>query len=184
MSVPKSYKGILELFEKQPAEIQKYFSYLPRLIGGDLPYDIALAYLFSQIERAHRRALYCGITKRYSANSELTDEIIRKEYVTRDGFKQLFKNVYGQDFPDALSKMIEHAEEMRDTGMHGKETDDADLRQAIHDVFEYAKGLNATINGLSGFEPFGDLRGFKGRGENMDKETTRWILKGIGFSIK
>jgi hypothetical protein len=184
MSVPKSYKGILELFKKQPVEICKYFRYLPPLIKNDLPYDIALAYLFSQIERAHRRTLYCGITKRYSANSELTDEIIRKEYVTRDGFKQLFKNVYGQEFPDGLNKMIEHAEDMRDTEMHGKPAGDADLRQAIHDVFEYAKEFNRMISRLEGFEPFGDLRGFKGRGENMDKETTRWILKGLSFSIK
>ena len=80
--------------------------------------------------------------------------------------------MFGQEFPPALVTLIEHAEEMRDTGMHGRESTEPDMRQAIHDVFDYANRFNALVNGLAGFEPFGDLRGFKGRGENLDKATT------------
>ena len=68
MSVPKSYLGILKLYESQPQEVQTYFCHLSALIGADMPYDVALAYLFSRVERAHRRTLYCGITKLYAAN--------------------------------------------------------------------------------------------------------------------
>jgi hypothetical protein len=71
MTVPKSYKGLLKLHESQPPEIKKYFEHVPKLMNADMPYDIALAYLFSRIERAHRLTLYCGVTKLYSANSEL-----------------------------------------------------------------------------------------------------------------
>jgi hypothetical protein len=183
MSVPKSYKGVRTLYDAQPDEIRRYFEHLPYLITSQTLYDVALAYLFSRVERAHRRALYCGITKRHAANSEFTDEVVRKEYLTRAGFKTLFKAVFDEDFPDSLSTLIEHAEQMRDTGMHGRETSDADMRRAIHDVFAYAREFNALVNRLEGFQPFGDLRGFKGRAESLEKRTTRWILKGMGFSV-
>lgn len=184
MGVPKSYKGVLKLYESQPDELKKYFGHLSLLINADMPYDIALAYLFSRVERAHRRSIYCGVIRRYSANSELTDEIVRKEHLTRDGFKQLFKVIFDAEFPEALAELIGHAEDMRDTGMHGGETTESQMRQAIHDIFEYAKLFNAVVYELAGFTPFGDLRGFKGRQENLDKATTRMILKGIGFSIR
>lgn len=183
MSAPKSYKGIHKLYGEQPIEIQQYFEHLPDLITSQLTYDVALAYLFSKVERAHRRALYCGITKRHAANSKFTDEVVHKEHLTRHGFKTLFKTVFGQDFPNELAELIQHAEGMRDTGMHGRETCDANMRQAIHDVFKYAHEFNILCNSLANFQPFGNLRGFKGRGENLDKETTRWILKGMGFSV-
>ena len=66
--------------------------------------------------------------------------------------------------------------------MQGKQATAANLRKAIHDVFEYAKEFNNLVSSLEGFKPFGDLRGFKGRRENMDKNSTRWILKGLGFA--
>jgi hypothetical protein len=183
MPVPKNYKQVLKHHNEQPTEIQKYFEHVPKLLSADMPYDIALAYLFSRVEMAHRRALYCGIVKIYSANSELTDAIIRKEYLTREGFKILFKAVFSEEFPDSLAEAITHAEEMRDTGMHGRETTESEMRRAIHDVYEYAKTFNGLVEGIAGFKPFGDLRGFKGRAENLDKATTRLMLKGLGFTI-
>ncbi len=173
MSVPKSFKGVRKLYDSQTEEIRRYFEHVPALITAEMPYDVALAYLFSRVERAHRRTLYCGITKLYAANSEFTDAIVRKEHLTRDEFKALFKAVFGKEFPSTLATLIEHAEGMRDTGMHGRETGEADMRQAIHDVFDYARQFNALVYGLAGFQPFGDLRGFKGRAENLDKATAR-----------
>jgi hypothetical protein len=184
MSVPASYVGVRKLYDAQPAEIQRYFEHLPKLISADMPYDIALAYMFARVERAHRMTLYCGIVKRYAANSELTSHVVRKQYITRDSFKRLFAAVFGQDYPDALAALVEHAEEMRDTGMHGGDTAEPQMRQAIHDVFEYAQQFNALVTGIAGFQPFGDLRGFKGRGENLDKDTTRFVLKGIGLDVR
>jgi len=51
MAVPKSYKQVLKHHSAQPGEIQKYFEHIPKLIDAEMPYDIALAYLFSRIER-------------------------------------------------------------------------------------------------------------------------------------
>lgn len=184
MSVPKSYKGIIKLFEQQPAEVRRYFQHLPALVSGNWPYDVALAYMFGQVERAHRRALYCGITKRFAADSRLVHNIVRKEYLTREKFRDLFGSVFSHSFPNVLTERMKHAQDMRDFGIHGQETSDREMRRAIHDVFQYARDFNNLALALGGFKPFGDLRGFKGRGGNLPRETTRWLLKGMGFSVR
>lgn len=183
-TIPASYKGLLKLYQDQPKELRDYFEHFPKLMTASLPYEIAIAYLFSRVERAHRRALYCGITKKYSANSDLVDDVVRREFVSRDSFKRMFATVFGKEMPKNIAKLIEDAEFVRDKGIHGKDPDDKEMRKAMHDIFKYADEFNNFVSGLESFRPFGDLRGFKGRGENLDKETTRWILKGLGFSIQ
>jgi hypothetical protein len=65
--------------------------------------------------------------------------------------------------------------------MHGKGASDDDKRNAIAHVLEYAQELNDLTERLGGPRPFGDLRGFKGAGQALDKATTHWVLKGMGF---
>ena len=67
--------------------------------------------------------------------------------------------------------------------MHGKQASDALLRNAIARVLEYAEAVNAQL--LSGFalEPFGSLKGFAGRAKKLDKRTSRFMLKGMGFGL-
>jgi len=122
--------------------------------------------------------------KNHAANSELTDSVVQKEYLTRESFDRIFLNIFKTPIPDSVKKLLFDAEEIRDTSMHGKEVDDPPLRKAIQDILQYLEQYNAHMKTTHGFEPCGDLRGFKGRLENLDKETTRWILKGLGFSIK
>ena len=57
------------------------------------------------------------------------------------------------------------------------------MRQAHVDIIEYAESVNIELQSVAGFEPFGDLRGFKGKVKSLEKGTTRWLLKGIGFSV-
>ena len=40
-----------------------------------------------------------------------------------------------------------------------------------------------SSDGQAEFRPFGDLRGFKGRGQPLERTTTRWVLKGMGMGI-
>ena len=77
----------------------------------------------------------------------------------------------------------ERAEEIRDKVMHGKTTTDKEKREALASIIEYAERFNALVSGIAAFRPFGDLRGFKGRGQSLDKSTSRWLLKGMGFPI-
>jgi hypothetical protein len=184
MSEAKSYKGLLKVYAEQPNQVRIYFDAFPLLVSADIPLEVALSYLFSRVERAHRRSLYCGVCKNYGGNSELVGKIVHQEFMTRDRFKTLFKAVLKTDFPNSLSDLIEHAEKTRDMFLHGRDQKPSNARQAIIDVFDYAAEFNKTVFDAAGFKPFGDLRGFKGRGENLNMDTTKWILKGIGFSIQ
>jgi len=67
--------------------------------------------------------------------------------------------------------------------MHGKSVIAVDLRKAISSIFDYAEALDSEVQKLSGVRPFGDLRGFKGRSQPLDKTTSKWLLKGLGFSL-
>ena len=179
-----NYKQLLDIYDAHTPEIQKYFEHLPRLLKDSYPYEIVVAYLFSGTERAHRRTLYCGIVKRFSANSGLTDEITRSLYLTREDFLSIFKAVFGTSIDDTLLALLRSAEKVRDKGIHGKDPTDAEMREAIKEILDYAHGFNEQVNRLMEFRPFGDLRGFKGRAENMDIDTTKLVLKGLGLRVQ
>ena len=77
---------------------------------------------------------------------------------------------------------IAEAEKVRDLILHGKQVSEVDKRKAVVDVLEYAKSFNAEVSRIAGFKPFGSLKGFKGRGQPLDKSTSRWVLKGVGLT--
>ena len=165
----KSYKGILIEYQSLPENIQKYFEYLPELIKGD--YEIAIAYLFFKIEQGQNRLLY-GVAR----------NIVNYHHLTRDGFKQIYKNIFNKPLPDSIIKQLKEAEKTRDKVVHGKQVKEDQLRQAITDCLIYAKLVNEEIKNIASFEPFGDMRGFKGRKESLSKDVTHFLLKGLGFS--
>ena len=160
----KSYKGILIEYQSLPENIQKYFEYLPELIKGD--YEIAIAYLFFKIEQGQNRLLYGGAVKLFAADIEVARNIVNYHHLTRDGFKQIYKNIFNKPLPDSIIKQLKEAE----------------IRKAINDFLIYAKLVNEEIKNIASFEPFGDMRGFKGRKESLSKDVTHFLLKGLGFS--
>lgn len=177
-----SYKGVLKRYEASTEQVRWYFDQFPGLIGN-FPYEVTLAYLFLSTEKAHNRALYCGVVKLHRADSEIADRVMNTHHMIRDGFLELYKNVFGHALSAATVAKIKDAEKIRDRVIHGKDVTAPELRQALVDVIEYAEALNIDVAAIGGFEPFGNLRGFKGRGEPLDKSTTRWLLKGLGFAI-
>lgn len=182
MATAASYKGVLKRYQESTPEVQWYFSQIPLLLPA-FPYEVTLAYLFLRTEKAHNRALYCGVVKLHRAHTEIADRAVNTHHLTRDGFLDLYKNVFGHALSPATVAKIKDAEKIRDRVIHGKDVTDQDLRQALVDVIVYAEALNTDVHAMAGFKPFGDLRGFKGRAEPLDKSTTRWLLKGIGFAI-
>lgn len=176
----KSYKGILTEYQSLPENIQKYFEYFPELIKGD--YEIAIAYLFFKIEQGQNRLLYGGAVKLFGADIEVARNIVNYHHLTRDGFKQIYKNIFNKSLPDRIIKQLKEAEKTRDKVVHGKQVKEDQLRQAITDCLIYAKLVNEEIKNIASFEPFGDMRGFKGRKESLSKDVTHFLLKGLGFS--
>lgn len=52
----KSKPGLLNFYNECPEPVRWYFTHLPRLVE-EFPLDVALAYVFAQIEAAHNMAL-------------------------------------------------------------------------------------------------------------------------------
>lgn len=179
-SQPKTYKDVLKKFNELPQEIKDYFSPVSDLISK-YPLEISLAYLFSKVELAQNMTVYCGIVKLHQAHAEVTRSVLNSQHITRKGFQIYFNAIFEKNITKEIDELIKKAEKIRDKLMHGKDVYQEEYREAIVNIFEYAKEFNMFVKTLAGFQPFGPLRGFKGRAEPLDKSTTRWLLKGMGF---
>jgi hypothetical protein len=162
--------------------VAAYFDALPRLVESR-DWEVALAYAFIRLERAQNMTLYCGAVKVHRANCAVARRVIDVQHLTREGFLELFNNVIGKPMPTPQVTKVQKAEKTRDKVVHGKQVSVAEIRDAIVGILEHAADLNAFILAEAGFMPFSDLRGFKGRASSLDKRTTRWLLKGLGFAI-
>ena len=133
----KSYKGLLKKYDDLPEEIKNYFKELPNLINEEKQlYEVTLAYLFLKIEQAQNRCLYGGMVKIHRSNTTFASRIINKQHLTREGFKKLYKNIFGIPLSENSVSKLKEAEKIRDQVIHGKEVSDKDLRKAIVDCLE------------------------------------------------
>lgn len=182
--VPKNWRGVVKRYEGCSEEVQSYFANIPNLVEN-YDWETSLGFMFIRVEKAHNTMLYCGATKLHKANIEIARNLVDKHHITRKEFRRLFKNVFGKPVESSLSNVLKEAEAVRDKVVHGKKTTDADNRKAIVRVLEYAEGMNVFVSDISGFKPFtNDLRGFKGLAGALDKSTTGWLMKGLGFEKK
>jgi len=183
MTTPGSWRGVVNRFKQAPKEVQKYFEYLLPL-AGQFPGQVILPYLFSRIEYGHNMTIYCGVVKLHRADADLTWNVIDKQHMTRDQFRKLFTTVFGGSIPKAIYEQLEVAERVRDKVIHGHYVADKEIRKAVVSVLGYAEHFNNLVRKLAGFPAFGKYSGFKGRGKSLDRTTTRWLLKGMDFSVK
>lgn len=187
VEIAASRRGLRNLYNRLPVEVQGLFGELPVLLDGDLSLDIALAYVFFRVEQGQHLTLYCGARKLHKTESTLTWQALDGHHMTRDEFRSLFKTVYGFPVDGDTLDCIARAEAIRDRVMHGKKATDAEKREAISRVLQYAAMMNelVAVKKRLGFRPFsGNLRGVVGRLDHLDKSTTRWILKGMGFTLQ
>lgn len=168
-------------FEESPRNVREYFRCAPQLLEGEYPYDVVLAWMFARLERAHNMAIHAGVVKLHRGDSTVTRNVLDTHHMTRDGFRKLFKTVFDKPLKKEIATTLNTAERIRDKTMHGKAVTDAEYRKAIVAVVDYAEVFNEFMSELGGFQPFGDLRGFKGRGQALDKRTTQWVLRGMGI---
>lgn len=182
MSAARSKKVVLAQFNRAPAAVRAYFIHLPKLLE-EFPPDVSLSYVFAQIEIAHNLSLYCGAVKLHRANAMLARKVIDAQHVTREFFREQFAVVFGEKIPGGTVAKLVRAEGIRDRVMHGKQTTATQNREAIASVIEYAEEFNDFVYSIARLRPFGELRGFKGRAKPVDASTTRWMLKGMGFTL-
>ena len=149
----------------------------------ECPWGVSIAWVFLRIEQAQHRALYCGIVKLHRVDKELAEVALERRHMTREGFDELFKVVFGVNLPAPVRDKIKRAEDVRDKVIHGKNVTNAAMRDSLVDAIDFAERLNAELKKLAGVEPCGNIKGFNGRGQPHDKKTSRWILKGMGFKL-
>ena len=139
--------------------------------------------MFSRVELAQNMALYCGVVKIHRGEATLARKAIDTQHMTRAEFKEKFETIFDKPIPERVYKKLEVAQKVRDRVMHGKSVSEEAKRNAVVSLIEYAKEFNAHVKSVADFRPFGNLRGFKGRTKVLDKKTTRWLLKGMGFNV-
>jgi len=181
VGIPGTWRGVINYYNNCSDEVKKYFKHLSSLIQN-YPLDVTISYLFSRVELAHNTTIYCAAVKLHRVDWALATEAINKQYITRKSFEDFCNAILGKNIKQDTITKIREAEEIRDKIMHGKIVSEENKRKAIIDVLNYAENFNSEVNAIAGFRPFGPLQGFKGRIKSLDKSTSRWILKGMGFN--
>ena len=185
IEIAASRPGLRRLFDRLSDDVQAFFDEFRALIDSEFSLEVVLAYVFLRLEQGQHMALYCGARKLHKTDGELTWRAIDSQHMVREAFHKYFEAIYGAPLATEVREIIGPAEKIRDRVMHGKGIDAAELREAISRTLQYADQINLFLDSRNvGFRPFcGDLRGFVGRLESIDKSTSRWVLKGMGFQI-
>ncbi len=183
-------KRLAKRFAECSKELKTFFKedVFLRLIEGTNPLEVALAYLFLQTETAQNRTLYGGLLKKHRAHKDIARKMIESHRLTREEFPKFYKNILGEDLPNGIAGKLKQAEKIRDKVVHGKSfvigenNWEPQIREAICDVLEYAEQMNSHLQEIAGFQPFASMRGITGARTPLNKTTTRWLLKGMGFA--
>ncbi len=175
------YEMVFDEYNKLPEIIQNYFNLSVSIIVLDnkTSLDILIAYVFMKVEQAQRMILYAAIVKKYKVDKDLARKALDDFRMTRPEFLEFYKTLAGKPVNKETIELGKEAEGVRDNILHGRKVKDVDKGNAILDIFEYSRLLNEQANKDFGFQPFGDMRGFKGKIQSHDKETSKWILMGM-----
>ncbi len=176
----KTYIGVIRHFQAAPEGVQNYFPDFVQLVE-QYDWEVPVSYVFSRIEQAKRMTIYCGIVKLHWCESTLTWKLVSEDHMARGRFRELFRTVFGQKIPDEILAKLEKGEKVRDKIAHGVKWTPKEARECLTSVVDFATEFNECVFRRAGFRPFGDLRGYKGRKEPLSKDTTRWILRGMGI---
>jgi len=183
MPIPASYKSLNHKFNEQPSHIKKFFDHLPKLLK-EFNYDVSIAYCFFKLEQAYNRTLYGGARKLHKVNADVISHVLDQQHLTRDGFLDFYEVILGKPIPKETQTKIKFSEKIRDRIIHGKTVPDVDSRKCLADLLDFVAELDREVQAAASFTPFGDMRGMTGQAASLDKSTTRWVLKGMGFSVQ
>jgi hypothetical protein len=166
-------------------DVQGYFSDLPALVASSFGSEIILAYAFLRLEQGQYQTLYCAARKLHKTETDLTKRALDRQHMTRGAYLEFFKTILGFPIDNNIQSIIEAAEEIRDRVVHGKRVSETEKLEAISRVLHYSDRMNEfiAVHKKLRFRPFSErIRGFSGSLSSLDKATTRWILKGMGFN--
>ncbi|MAW61413.1 MAG: hypothetical protein CMJ94_11335 [Planctomycetes bacterium] len=182
-TVATQYRVIVKLIEGLPSPVVDLFRPLVPMVE-EREYGFALACGAALLERAERRALYIAAVKKHKCNAELAHGFIDRRHMTRATVEGYMKAVVGRALPRTVRDQRKVFEAARDKYLHGRNLTDADARSGLAEMVRYAGGLDAHVQKMLNKSPFGSLTGFTGRIKLHDKNTSRWMLKGMFGEIE
>ncbi len=177
------YAMVRDSYESLPDIIQKHFHLSIPIIVVDYDnkygLDILIPYLFMKVEQAQRMTLYAALVKKYKIDKDLANTALDSLHMTREKFRELYKILAGNPINTKTIEFAKEAEEFRDNILHGKKVKEEDKAYAACAIFRYSVLFNEQVNKDFGFQPFGNMTGFKGNAQSHDKITSKWMLMGM-----
>ncbi len=166
-------------FDGLPKPVQKYFGDFKSLIAHNYAWDIILAYLFMEVERGQHDILYGALVKKYKVDKDYARDALDLLEMKRPEFRELYHILAKKQIEPEIISCIERAVTTRNKVIHGKDTGEGAKKEAIMFILEYAHLLNEQVYKDFIFKPFGNKKGFKGRGVSYNKKTSGWVIEGI-----
>ncbi len=175
-----NYLQVLARHKQLHPDIQSWLDIVPELVEK-YKWEVSIAFVFMQIESMFHRALHRGLVKMHKTDSVLTQKLLDSENLTRARHHELFKTVFGKALPDAILRQLKDAEKCRNRAIHGKKISEAEARTCLMAAFKFIDDYNRFVESMAKFRPCADGRGFKGAGKSLGKDTSRWVLRGMGI---
>lgn len=179
-----TYKSVINRFSQAEDGIKGYFKGLDNLIANN-QWNVSLAWSFVMIEKAHISALYFGVVRVFRVDPELAWTAIINSDLTMKDFVDYCNPVFGHDLPAKIKGMLVEIRQVRNTVMHGIDVPEKDMRNCVGTVIDYAEEINKFLEQRAGFKIFKanwiGLLG--GKVERLDKNRSKFLLKGLGFTL-
>ena len=177
------YAMVYNYYKSLPDIIQKHFdlSVIIIVIDDKNSLDVLIPYLFMKVEQAQRMILYAAMVKKYKIDKDLASGALDNLRIKRKDFRELYEILAGKPIDAETIEYAKDAEKFRDNILHGKTVKTEDKGRAACNIFTYSVLLNEQVDKDFGFEPFGNMTGFKGKVQSHDKTTSRWMLIGMGL---
>lgn len=182
MALSAAKQGVIDAFNASSARTKEYYAIVPGLIEHHKP-DVALAYVFDRAAAAHNATIVAGLVVKHRAHRDVAREIASFQECAWDEFHYEYQTVFGSVIPESVSAIYGEANEVRRHFLSGKRVSSKDLCATVSQMLKYSDELDAFVYSDARIHPFSDLSKTKSRGAALDKNSTRWVLKGMGFPI-
>jgi hypothetical protein len=173
-------KQVISRYENLPDDIQSWLDGLPDLIK-DFRWEISVAFVFMQIESMFHNSLYRGLVKIHKTDSQLTKQLLDRDHFSGGRIKELYKTIFGIPIPHEVYLHLDAAVKIRNRAIHGKKITQPEARQCLMEAFNFLEAFSTEVSKVAKFRPCSDGRGLKGAAEALSKDTSRWVLRGMGI---
>lgn len=172
-------RQIIDRMEQLPTEVQSEFKSLPKLLVT-FPLEVATGYVLSRLERTRRFMIFAKLIRQYRAESTMTASVIQRQSMEESQFAIFSQRIlsYPVDYLPKFSPI----QKLHRKAVFGSEIKHEETVHAFVKFFDSVHWMYSHCT-VPGYRPFGDRSRLKPFKQQVSKATTRWLLKGFGFSV-